>query len=70
MSYHLKQFMESSEPPANSSDANPHRWADILGTVIALLTLTLPLLVIAYYSSSSSVDVWQQTTYSLPESED
>jgi hypothetical protein len=39
-----------------------------MGTVIALLTLTLPLFVIAYYSSSS-VDVLQQTTYSLPRSE-
>jgi hypothetical protein len=40
-----------------------------MGTAIALLTLTLPLSVIAYYSSSSSVDVLQQTTYSLPNSQ-
>jgi hypothetical protein len=40
-----------------------------MGTVIALLTLTLPLFVIAYYSSSS-VDVLQQTTYSLPKSQE
>jgi len=61
--------MESSGPSAKYSDPQPHRWAEILGTAIALLTLTLPLFVIAYYSSSSSVDVLQQTTYSLPRSQ-
>ncbi|HEY9893189.1 MAG TPA: hypothetical protein V6D37_15550 [Candidatus Sericytochromatia bacterium] len=61
--------MASSSPSANSSDPHPDRWAEIMGTVIALLTLTLPVFVIASYSSSSSVDVLQQTTYSLPESQ-
>jgi len=60
--------MESSGPSANSSDPNPHRWAEILGTLIALLTLTLPLYVIAHYSSGSSADILQQTSYSLPRS--
>lgn len=59
--------MESSGPSAKSSDPRTNRWAEIMGTAIALLTLTLPLFVIAY--SSSSVDVLQQTPYSLPRSE-
>ncbi|HEY9728543.1 MAG TPA: hypothetical protein V6D50_19005 [Chroococcales cyanobacterium] len=59
--------MESSSPSANSSDPHPNKWAELMGTAIALLTLTLPLFVIAYYSSSS-VDVLQQTTYSVPRS--
>lgn len=57
--------MESSGPSANSSDNPSSRWAEFMGAVIALLTLTLPLFVIAHYSSSR-VDVIQQTTYSLP----
>ena len=57
--------MESSSPSANSSDPHPHRWAEIMGAVIAVLTLTLPLFVIAHFSSSR-VEVLQQTTYSLP----
>ncbi|HEY9904122.1 MAG TPA: hypothetical protein V6D43_17115 [Candidatus Sericytochromatia bacterium] len=61
--------MESSSPSANASDPHPHRWAEIMGTIIALLTLTLPLFVIASYSSSSSVDILQQTTSSLPRSQ-
>ncbi len=61
--------MQSSGPSANSSDPHSHKWAELIGTVIALLTLTLPLFIIAYYSSSSSADVLQQTTYSLPRSE-
>ncbi|HEY9653556.1 MAG TPA: hypothetical protein V6C95_23045 [Coleofasciculaceae cyanobacterium] len=60
--------MESSSPSANTSDPHPHRWAEIIGTVIALLTLTLPLFVIAHYSSSR-VDVLQQAPYALPRSE-
>ncbi|MGB7445041.1 MAG: hypothetical protein WA919_28560 [Coleofasciculaceae cyanobacterium] len=61
--------MESSGSSANSSDSHNHRWAEFIGTIIALLTLTLPLCVIAYYSSSSSLDVWQNTT-SLSRSEE
>ncbi|MEQ9553516.1 MAG: hypothetical protein RIM23_28325 [Coleofasciculus sp. G3-WIS-01] len=61
-------FMESSGSSANSSDPYPHRWAEIIGTVMAFLTLTLPFLAIAYYSSSS-LDVLPTTPYSLPRSE-
>jgi hypothetical protein len=57
--------MESSNPSANS-DQPPQRLADIVGTVIALLTLTLPLVAIARYSSNG-VEVLQQVTYPLPQ---
>ncbi|MEW6492741.1 MAG: hypothetical protein AB1589_09565 [Cyanobacteriota bacterium] len=57
--------MESSGPSANSSDPHPSKWAEFMGAVIALLTLTLPLFVIANYSSHR-VDILQQTNYSLP----
>ncbi|HEY9668761.1 MAG TPA: hypothetical protein V6C91_18275 [Coleofasciculaceae cyanobacterium] len=64
-SSNYKSFMDSSGPAANSSDPHPNRWAEFMGAVIALLTLTLPVFVIAQYSSSR-VDILQQTNYSLP----
>ncbi|MBD1920850.1 hypothetical protein H6F77_07090 [Microcoleus sp. FACHB-831] len=57
--------MESSGSSANASDQPPPRWAEILGTVIAVVTLTLPVFAIANYSSSSSVEAWQQNTSSI-----
>ncbi|HEY9873169.1 MAG TPA: hypothetical protein V6D12_07020 [Candidatus Obscuribacterales bacterium] len=56
--------MESSGPSAKSSDQVAHRWAEIWGTVIAIVTLTLPLFAIANFSASSSI-VLQQTPYSV-----
>ncbi|MBD2563426.1 MULTISPECIES: hypothetical protein [Nostoc] len=44
--------MNSNSQSANSSDTYSQRLADIVGTAIALLTLTLPVFVIAHYSSS------------------
>lgn len=46
--------MDSSERAPNNSESPAHRWAGILGTIVAIMTLTLPLLVIAYYSPFSS----------------
>ena len=46
--------MESSEQMSNNSDSPHQRWAGILGMFVAVVTLTLPLLTIAYYSSFSS----------------
>jgi len=57
--------MESSGPSANPADQPPDRWAEIWGTVIAVLTLTLPLLAIANFSSSSRIQLLQSTPYSL-----
>ncbi|SMH33656.1 MULTISPECIES: hypothetical protein [Cyanophyceae] len=41
--------MDSSGSPGKPADPSP-RWSDLLGTAIALLTLTIPLLIIGYYS--------------------
>lgn len=62
--------MDSSSQPANSADQPPPRWAEILGAVIAVVTLIVPLVAIAHFSSSSNVDFVQQTSYSLPKPED
>ena len=59
--------MESTSPSGNASDPPDHRWAKIAGSAIALLTLTLPLLIVAYYSSNRSVDPLPQASYSLPQ---
>ncbi|MEC4805415.1 MAG: hypothetical protein SAJ12_14605 [Jaaginema sp. PMC 1079.18] len=46
--------MESSGSPANASEPPNHRWARAIGTAIAIVTLTVPTLAIAYYSSSNN----------------
>jgi hypothetical protein len=61
--------MESSSPSGNVSSSLRPRWAGILGTTIAILTLTLPPLVIAYYSSTGSAGMLLQTTYPLQRTE-
>ena len=43
--------MEPGSLPANPSERSTSRAADFIGTIIALLTLIVPLAVIAYYSS-------------------
>lgn len=45
--------MEPSEQISSNPDSPHHRWADILGMIVALITLTLPLLTIGHYSSLS-----------------
>lgn len=44
--------MNSNSQSANSADTYSQRLADIVGTAIALLTLILPVFVIAHYSST------------------
>ncbi|MCC5604349.1 hypothetical protein [Nostoc favosum] len=44
--------MNSNSQSANSTDTYSQRLADIVGTAIALLTLILPVFVIAHYSST------------------
>jgi hypothetical protein len=62
--------MESSERSPNNSESPHHRWAGILGTVVAIITLTLPLLIIAYYSPfSSNAEPLPAQMRSLPERE-
>jgi|GEM_PF-1433135 len=47
----------SSSPSANPSDNHHHWLADVLGTLIGILTLTLPLIAIAYYSAGSNPEI-------------
>ena len=56
--------MESSSPSGNPSDLPQPRWSGIIGTAIAVLTLTLPPLAIAYYSSNASFETLTPTNYS------
>ncbi len=46
--------MESSQRSHKADDSPDHRWSGILGTLVALLTLTLPLVMIAHYSPMRS----------------
>lgn len=60
--------MNSDSQSASTTDTYSHRLADIVGTAIALITLTLPVFVIAHYST----DVQNNRpprTYTLPRSE-
>ncbi|MBG1259691.1 hypothetical protein [Nostoc commune] len=45
--------MNSNSQSANSADTYSQRLADIVGTAIALVTLILPVFVIAHYSSTN-----------------
>jgi hypothetical protein len=61
--------MNSNSQSANT-DTYSHRWADIVGTAIALLTLTVPVFVIANYSSTNLPYNQQPLTYKLPRTDD
>ncbi len=39
--------MEVSQRPGKAEDSPGHRWAGILGTGVAVVTLTLPMMMIA-----------------------
>ncbi len=58
----------SSSQSASQCEKSSHRLADICGTAIALLTLTVPLWMIAQYSSSNAQLV-QPVTYTLQSSD-
>lgn len=57
--------MDSSSTPSANPPRSTHRLADILGTAIALLTLTMPLWVIAHYSSNTVNSVVTPIVYPL-----
>ncbi|MBE9034135.1 hypothetical protein [aff. Roholtiella sp. LEGE 12411] len=61
--------MNSNSQSANA-DTYSHRLADIVGTAIALLTLTLPVFVIGHYSSPDVQNNPQPLTYNIQGSED
>lgn len=46
--------MEVSQRPGQAEDSPGHRWAGILGTGVAVVTLTLPIIMIASYSPFGS----------------
>ncbi|MBF2065678.1 MAG: hypothetical protein IGS39_14835 [Calothrix sp. C42_A2020_038] len=61
--------MNSNSQSANA-DTSSHRLADIVGTFIAILTLALPLFVIAHYSSSDvEIRTPQPITSRLPQNQ-
>lgn len=62
--------MHSNTQSADSADTSSHRLAEIVGTAIGLLTLTLPLFVIAHYSSSSVQINPQPITYNVERNAD
>ncbi|BDA66587.1 hypothetical protein RIVM261_054040 [Rivularia sp. IAM M-261] len=63
-------FMNSNSQSANV-DSSSHRLADIVGTFIAILTLGLPLFVIAHYSSNNvEINTPQPITSRLQQSRD
>ncbi|MDY6781505.1 MAG: hypothetical protein SW833_02955 [Cyanobacteriota bacterium] len=56
--------MESSGSPVPAPDPPNCGWARIIGTAIAILTLAVPTLAIARYSSSGSPDTLLPNSYS------
>jgi lipopolysaccharide/colanic/teichoic acid biosynthesis glycosyltransferase len=62
--------MNSNSQSANSTDTYSQRLADIVGTAIALLTLTLPVFVIAHYSSTNAQNTQQPLIHSIKTSKD
>jgi lipopolysaccharide/colanic/teichoic acid biosynthesis glycosyltransferase len=57
--------MNLNSQSANSSDTYSQRLADIVGTVIALITLTLPVFIIAHYSSVNLENNQPSLSYNL-----
>jgi ABC-type Fe3+ transport system permease subunit len=47
-------YMEVSQRPGKAEESPGHRWAGIIGTGVAVVTLTLPIIMIASSSSFSS----------------
>ena len=59
--------MEVSQRPDKAEDSPDHRWARILGTSVAVATLTLPIIMIAYYSPfRSNAQPVPEKVYQLP----
>ncbi len=57
--------MDSNSQSANTEELPSQRLADVVGTAIAMLTLTLPMFVIGHYSSSGVQNNRQPLTYNL-----
>ncbi|WP_150107090.1 hypothetical protein [Halothece sp. PCC 7418] len=50
--------MDSSSLPGRSAQSKNYRWASLLGSAIALLTLTIPPAIITYYSANNAIDTF------------
>ncbi|MBD2293904.1 hypothetical protein H6G06_10455 [Anabaena sphaerica FACHB-251] len=61
--------MNSNSQSANTPDTYSQRLADIVGTAIALVTLTLPVFIISHYSSPNVQNYQQNLTYHLTRSQ-
>jgi len=48
--------MDSSSLPGRFFQSNPYRWVSLLGGAIALLTLTIPPIIITYYSANNALE--------------
>ncbi|MGF1591513.1 MAG: hypothetical protein ACFCU7_20180 [Pleurocapsa sp.] len=59
--------MEVSQRPGKVEEPPGHRWAGILGTGVAVVTLTLPLVMIASYSPFGSSTKPASTTIYQPQ---
>lgn len=57
--------MNLNSQSANSSDTYSQRLADIVGTLIALITLILPVFIIAHYSSANVENSQPSLNYNL-----
>ncbi len=58
--------MELGSQPGQAAEEYPHPGARLIGTVIALVTLTLPFWTIARYSLEDTARVPQTTTPTYP----
>ena len=53
--------MEGTDSIGRKTRPPINRWTSLLGTAIAMLTLTVPVMAIAYYSSSDQAQVPTKT---------
>lgn len=58
--------MEASGPSEKNSVPPKQGIAQIIGTAIAVITLTIPMITIAYFSANQNTDTILPETYSLP----
>ena len=61
----MSPIMDLDGSPAKSSVPRNVSLADVAGTIIALITLVLPVFVIAFYSSTDA-GLLQPPAYTLP----
>jgi hypothetical protein len=68
LTHYFSMDSSSSSLPDRSSQLKTYSWASIVGTAIALLTLTIPPTIITYYSSNNALDTLLQTAPPLTRS--